>query len=107
MSIPGDEGLSYLIVLSLSNVPSVLPGGVVLPIQIDGLTSLTMIPGNPILPGAVGVLSATGQAMTTLTIPPLPWLAGLTFYATGMTADAPTFPVLRTVFPSALSITVQ
>jgi hypothetical protein len=45
--------------------------------------------------------------MTTLTIPPLPWLAGLTFYATGMTADAPTFPVLRTVFPSALSITVQ
>jgi hypothetical protein len=107
MSIPGDEGLSYLMVLSLSNVPTMLAGGVVLPIQIDGLTSLSMIPGNPILPGAAGVLSATGQATSTLTIPPLPWLAGLTVYATGMTADAPTFPVLRTVFPSALPITIQ
>tara|TARA_R110002094_G_C4910135_1_gene210895 strand:+ start:62 stop:1924 length:1863 start_codon:yes stop_codon:yes gene_type:complete len=107
MSIPGDEGLSYLMVLSLSNVPTVLAGSVVLPIQIDGLTSLSMIPGNPILPGAAGVLSPTGQATSSLTIPPLPWLLGLTFYATGMTADAPTFPVLRTVFPSALPITIQ
>ncbi|MFT4515434.1 MAG: hypothetical protein ACI89X_004643 [Planctomycetota bacterium] len=107
MSIPGDEGLSYLMVLSLSSVPTVLPGGIVLPIQIDGLTSISMIPGNPILPGAAGILTATGQATSTLTIPPLPWLAGLTFYATGMTADMPTFPILRTTFPSALPITIQ
>lgn len=107
MSIPGDEGLSYLMVLSLSNVPTVLPGGMVLPIQIDGLTNVTLTPGNPILPGAAGVLSSTGQASSALTIPPLPWLVGLTFYATGMTADVPTFPVLRTVFPSALPITIQ
>ena len=107
MSIPGDEGLSYLMVLSLSNVPTVLTGGQVLPLQIDGLTSVSMIPGNPILPGAAGVLDAAGEASSTLTIPPIPWLQGLTFYATGMTADVPTFPVLRTLFPTALPITVQ
>lgn len=107
MSIPGDEGLSYLMVLSLSNASSVLPGGIVLPVGIDVLTSLTMVPGNPILPGAAGVLDAMGQASSSLTIPPLPWLAGLTMYATGMTADAPRFPVLRTVFPTAVAITIQ
>ena len=107
MSIPGDEGLSYLMILSLSNVPAALSGGVVLPLQVDALSTLTLTPGNPILPGSAGVLSATGQASTPLSIPPLPWLAGLTIYATGMTADTPNFPVLRTVFPSAVSITIQ
>jgi len=107
MSVPGDEGLPYVLVLSLSNIPQNLGGGVILPVQIDGLTSLTLVPGNPILPNSGGVIDPNGQASSTLTIPPLPWLAGLTIYATGVTADTPTFPVLRTVFPSALPITIQ
>jgi enediyne biosynthesis protein E4 len=107
MSVPGDEGLPYLLVLSLSNIPQNLGGGVVLPVQIDGLTTLTMVAGNPVLPNTAGVVDPAGQASSSLSIPPLPWLAGLTIYATGVTADTPTFPVLRTVFPSALPITIQ
>jgi hypothetical protein len=107
MSVPGDEGLPYLLVLSLSNIPQNLGSGVILPVSIDGLTSLTIIPGNPILPGAAGVIDSAGQASSPLTIPPLPWLVGLTFYATGITADTPSFPVLRTVFPSAVPVTIQ
>jgi hypothetical protein len=96
-----------LLVLSLSNIPQNLGGGVVLPVQIDGLTTLTMVAGNPVLPNTAGVVDPAGQASSSLSIPPLPWLAGLTIYATGVTADTPTFPVLRTVFPSALPITIQ
>lgn len=107
MSIPGDEGLPYVLILSLVPVPQNLGSGVVLPVTIDGLTSLTLTPGNPILPGSGGVIDPSGNASSTLTIPPLPWLSGLTIYSTGATADTPTFPVLRTVFPTALPITIQ
>jgi hypothetical protein len=55
----------------------------------------------------LGLLDAAGGASSPLLVPPLPWLVGTTLYGTAVTLDMPAFPLLRTVFPAAVAITIQ
>ena len=107
-SIPGDGGLPYLMALAFSEVPGVtLADGNHIPINPDVLAFYTLGAGNAVLPGSVGILTAGGQASSAFVVPPLPFLSGLTVYGTTMTIDFPLFPIVRTVFPRALPITIQ
>lgn len=107
-SIPGDEGLPYLMVLSLSNtVGTSLGPNAVLPIDFDSLAALTIDPANPILVGSNGSLDAQGDASATVNIPPLPFLSGFTIYAAALTIDAPLFSFARTVIAPELPILIQ
>ena len=108
LSIPGDEGLLYLMMLSFSDTPvTPLPDGNILPLWFDGLSALTLNVGNSLMPNSVGLLDASGGASTPLTFPVIPGLSGATFYATAVTLDMPRFSLVRTVFPSALPIQIQ
>ena len=108
VSIPGDQGLLYLMMLSFAETPATpLPDGKLLPLWFDGLSLLTLSSGNALLPNSVGLLDANGGASSPLTIPAIPGIQGLTLYATAVTLDAPRFSFARTVFPKAASFTVQ
>ncbi len=108
LSIPGDEGLLYLMMLSFADSPATpLPDGKLLPLFFDGLSMLTLSFGNSLLPNSVGLLDGAGAASSPLTLPSVPGISGLTLYATAATLDAPRFPFLRTVFPTATPFTVQ
>jgi hypothetical protein len=107
VSIQGDENLPYVMALAFSDTPPTLfPDGNVVPIHLDDLTAYSLVSGNPVLPHPIGIMDANGRASSPLFIPPLPALSGLTIYATAMTLDMPTFPLLRTVFPKALPIPI-
>lgn len=108
-SIPGDEGLPYMLVLSFSaNTGLPLGNGETLPIDFDPLTQITLDPANPIFVGSIGTVDAAGNATATLNVPPFPFLSGFTVYAGGMTLDnnAPFNPV-RTVLSRAVAIPIQ
>ncbi|MFT6081360.1 MAG: hypothetical protein ACI8UD_004326 [Planctomycetota bacterium] len=106
--IQGDEGLPYIMLLSLSNASSTaLPGGASLPLVVDGVSEFTMTAGNSVLPASFGFLNAQGEGGSPLTIPPVPWLMGITLYGTAVTIDPVNFPLFRTVFPTAVPITIQ
>ena len=108
LSIPGDEGILYLMMLSFSDSPvTPLPGGNVLPLMFDSLSSATLSVGNSLLPAPIGVLDATGGASSPLAMPTTPGVQGLTLYATALTLDIPRFPFARTVFPEAIEFTIQ
>ncbi|MFN3243633.1 MAG: CRTAC1 family protein [Planctomycetota bacterium] len=108
VSIPGDQGLLYLMMLSFSDNPvTPLPDNKFLPLWFDGLCSLTLSVGNQLLPNSVGVLDANGAGSSPLFMPVVPGLPGTTLYATAVTLDIPRFSFVRTVFPKALPITVQ
>ena len=108
LSVPGDELLPYMIVLSLSaNTGIALPDGDVIPIDFDFVTALTLDPLNPVLVGSVGTLDQTGAATATLNVPPLPFLSGWTLYGAALTTDQPTFPYARTVLAHPITIAIQ
>ena len=108
VSIQGDEGLLYLMMLSFSDTPvTPLPGGKVLPLMFDSLSSATLSIGNSLLPTPIGILDANGAASSALTMPATPGVQGLTLYATALTLDIPRFPFARTVFPEAIEFTIQ
>jgi enediyne biosynthesis protein E4 len=107
-SIPGDEGLPYLLALSLSaNHGIPLGNGNILPIDFDALTQVTLDPTNAIFTGSVGVIDANGNASATLNVPPLPFLSGLQVFCSGLTTDTAPFSGARTVLSEALVITIQ
>lgn len=106
--IQGDEGLPYVMLLSLSDAsPTLLPGGTMIPLVVDGVSEFTMTAGNSVLPTSIGLVNAQGEGGSALTIPPVPWLMGLTLYGTAVTVDPVNFPLFRTVFPTAVTITIQ
>ncbi|MFT4514781.1 MAG: hypothetical protein ACI89X_003781 [Planctomycetota bacterium] len=106
--IQGDEGLPYVMLLSLSNATAtMLPGGVSIPLVVDGVSEFTMTAGNSVLPSSVGLVNAQGEGGSALTIPSVPWLMGITLYGTAVTIDPVNFPLFRTVFPAAIPITIQ
>ncbi len=74
---------------------------------VDQLTVLSTAPGNAVLPGCIGILDAQGRASSPLHIPPLPQLAGLPIFATGITLDPARFVDVRTIFPRALRLVIQ
>tara|TARA_R110002096_G_scaffold400674_1_gene597319 strand:- start:5061 stop:6935 length:1875 start_codon:yes stop_codon:yes gene_type:complete len=108
LSVPGDEGLPYLMVLSFSATNGIpLGNGDVLPIDFDALTQITLNPFNPIFVGSIGTLDGAGLATATLNVPPVPLLAGLTVFVGAVTTDAPTFPIARTTLVNAVAISIQ
>jgi len=107
-SIPGDEGLAYLMPLALGTGTGItLPDGRVFPLDQDSVLDFTVDPFNPIFVGSFGVLNAQGRGTATFYVPPLPWLSGLTVYSAALTLDPPTFPLIRTIVSEAATITVQ
>jgi len=108
-SFQGDEGLSYLLVLSFSaNTGLPLGNGESLPIDFDPLTQITLDPFNPIFVGSVGNIDAAGNATATLNIPPLPFLSGFQVYSSGLTLDyTGPFSGVRTVQSRAVAIPIQ
>jgi hypothetical protein len=73
----------------------------------DGVSEFTSTAGNPVLPSSVGLVNAQGEGGSALTIPPIPWLMGVTLYGTAITIDPINFPLIRTVFPTAVPIAIQ
>ena len=107
-SIPGDEGLPYLMPISLgANNGITLPDGRVFPLDLDSVLEFTLDPLNPILVGSFGLLDAQGQGTATFNVPALPWLSGLTVYSAALTLDAPTFPLIRTIVSAPVAVTIQ
>jgi len=107
MSIPGDEGLPYMLLLSFSDQVGVALGNQTLPIDFDALTAATLDPLNPFFVGSIGTVDGSGNASATLNVPPMPILSGLTVYAGGLTSDPANFPQARTVLQEAISIPIQ
>ena len=107
MSVPGDEGLPYMLLLSFSAQVGVPLGGQTLPIDFDALTAATLDPLNPFFVGSVGFLDAAGDASATLHVPPVPQLSGLTVFAGGFTTDPGNFPLARTVLRRAVAVPIQ
>ena len=71
ISFPADAGKPYILALSLSGcTPGVnLPGGLVIPLVLDNLTALTaQQPLPPLLVNNLGILSASGEAVATLSL---------------------------------------
>ncbi|MEC8253135.1 MAG: CRTAC1 family protein [Planctomycetota bacterium] len=108
LSIQGDEGAVYLMLVAFGDTPGIgLPDGRLVPVNFDPLASFTLSPGNVILPNSIGFLDAAGHASSPLQLPALPGLAGTDLYATAVTLDQPGSLVIDTVFPRALRFTVQ
>ena len=107
MSVPGDEGLPYMMLLSFSNQVGIPLGNQTLPIDFDALTAITLNPANPFFLGSVGNVDANGDASATLQVPPVALLSGFTLYAGGLTADPANFPQARTVLNEAVAIPIQ
>ena len=88
LSIPGDGSRPYAMLLALGAAPGLpLPDGRLIPLNLDVLASLTLAPGNPILPGSLGVLDPLGAASSPFVIPGLPGLIGLSVTAAAISAD--------------------
>jgi len=107
MSVPGDEGLPYMLVLSFSQNVGIALGAQTLPIDFDALTAVTLDPSNPIFVGSIGNVDNQANASATLHVPPVPLLSGLTVYAAGLTTDPGNFPLARTVLRDAVAIAIQ
>jgi len=89
MNLPGEAGRGYFVLCSLGTSPgTLLPGGGLLPLNVDVLLQLSLDPASPVFVGCQGVLPASGQVAPTLVVPPLPWLAGWQLFFAGFTLDA-------------------
>jgi hypothetical protein len=110
LSNPDRSGKAYVILGTLSGTDQGFllpdpPGGIRVPITIDGLTGalLGVLP-NPALPGFLGVLDAGGNATAKLHLPPLAGaLVGKTlhfaFVQDGIVWDYASNPVGITIVP--------
>ncbi len=84
---PGDAGRLALFGWSLGTVPGINLGGQrVIPLNFDVLFDAALA-GNPFLSPTWVTLDGAAQAQSTLLIPNLPFLVGLTTYVAGITAD--------------------
>jgi hypothetical protein len=60
---------------------------------------LSVQPGNGVFLGFSGTLDAAGAASAAFAVPPLPVLAGLPLYFSGLTVQSPSPPVERSTLP--------
>lgn len=108
LSVPGEAGLAYSMALAWNPAPAtLLPDGRTIPIRYDEMSEYTIVPGNLLLPNSGGVLDGQGRATSPLRIPWFPPLLGHRISATAVTFDIQHFPLVRTVFPRAVTFTVQ
>jgi len=91
MSFPGESGRPYVVGLSVSGThPGVpLPDGRTIPLNVDGLTAISVTGGLPgMVTGTVGNLDASGTATARLDVTPVaPVLKGLRVIAAAVVAD--------------------
>ncbi|MGC6487660.1 MAG: N-acetylmuramoyl-L-alanine amidase, partial [Planctomycetota bacterium] len=88
LSLPAEAGRPYLCALSEAIAPAIpLPGGGLLPRRSGGVLLSSLTP-SPIFQGFQGALDASGAASPTLTVPPVPPLAGLDLFLAGLSFDA-------------------
>lgn len=83
---PGDAGATYWIALSTGTSPGLPIGSRTIPLNPDGLMDLSAQPGA-LLRGNLGILPGTATATADFPIPALPFLAGFTVHAGGLTLD--------------------
>ncbi|MBK8980640.1 MAG: hypothetical protein IPM29_32455 [Planctomycetes bacterium] len=83
---PGDGGLFGWVALSDGTSPGIALGSRTLPMNGDDLM-VASISAAPLLTGNLQNLSAAGDLVATLTMPPLPLLVGVDFYACGITFE--------------------
>ena len=106
VGVPGEAGLAYQMGISASSSGLVLPDGRPVPCAWDVALSLTLTPGNPILPASAGILDINGAATSPLHIPADPSLIGLTFYATAVSLDPLASAGVRTIIDPALILQI-
>ena len=108
LDVQGDAGLLYGMVLSFADSPhSQLPDGRFVPLNLDALSSYSIIPGNIFLSNPLNYLDANGHAASALSMPNNPGLVGITLWATAATIEPQGFPFVRTIFPEAVEILIQ
>ena len=108
LSVQGDEGALYLMLLAFGDSPGIgLPDGRRIPVNFDALASFTLTPGNSILPNSLGLLDPAGNASSPLVLPAVPGLQGSDLFATAVTLRQQAALEFETIFPRALRFTVQ
>ena len=101
----GDGGLPYLVLLSGDTTPGIVVGPRTIPLREDGLLGDSVFGLGGLLTNNFSVLPVASETATaSFTIPPLPFLAGVTLYAGGLTLELG-YPALIKKFTPAVPIT--
>ena len=107
MSDINSASLTYVCGFSFLNTPGItLPDMRVIPINFDALFDLSQTPGNPFFTNTLGILNGAGAGSVGVSIPNVPAIAGVTFYAGAVSLSGGAPSGIATVFPS-LTITLQ
>jgi len=87
LSSPNDAGKMYILGASFGSRPGFPIGNRTVPLNLDDLFTISqIIPG--IFQNFRGTLSASGQAVASVNIPPIPALKGFSFFVAGAIVDA-------------------
>lgn len=106
LTCPDEPNANYLMALSGGTMGFTLADGRPVPIDVDGLFTLSTTPGNPFLPTPGGTLNAVGFASGPVNVPNLPALSGLSFHAAAATGH-PTAPLGVASIVGPATITIQ
>jgi hypothetical protein len=98
---PGDD---YIVALSDGTSPTVLPGGLVIPIDLSSSLFLAGITTPAFFQNFIGTLDAAGNAQAQVLIPPLPFLSGFVLHF-AFAAVAPGQP-LATEVSNRITVTL-
>lgn len=105
-SAHGSGGREYIGIASAALGGTPLSDGRVFPLAPDGLSNLSLLPGNPFFLGFQGTLDAAGQATLSVAMPHLPGLAGFSFHVAFLVLD-PAAPQRVRTFSQARTLTVR
>jgi hypothetical protein len=108
LAAAGTAGLTYVMVLSHSNAPAiVLPAdGRAIDLAPGWLLDFSLMPGNGVTSGFAGAMNGVGLGFGTLSLPPEPGLAGISFHAGGVVLDGAYPGGIGSIAPS-IPITIQ
>jgi hypothetical protein len=105
LSAPDDPGQLYFCGFSFGTTPGTpLPGGKLLPLNIDSLFIFASRPSNGVFQNTIAALDGGGQGLVGIALPFDPSLVGVAFSSAFLTLDA--FGGVDSVSP-ALGITIQ
>lgn len=86
---PAEAGRQFFTLCSLGFQPGTpLPGGGLLPLNVDVLLQLSLDPASPVFLACQGTLPPSGAATPTLLVPNLPFLVGWQLWFAAFTLDA-------------------
>src|SRR5207244_94440 len=88
LAVAGSSGQTYIMAASGATGPPIyLSDGRAIDLAADVFMIFSLTPGNGIFFNFTGVMSALGVGQGQVTLPNVPGLAGLGFYAAGLTLD--------------------